>query len=141
MARNTVVNNDSLFSHISEEEKDRRNDIKKYSQFSFWNSLTIKDGFKIQLKLVIPDFWNSEMESMSKKKLLEKLKKYLEMVHKKVDLNNDDTCDEIDLLSKFIKPSDYLSNKRLARKRCIDAIKTISEQHGTVIVQRKRCRK
>ena len=74
MARNTVVNNDSLFSHISEEEKDRRNDIKKYSQFSFWNSLTIKDGFKIQLKQVIPDFWNSEMESMSKKTLLEKLK-------------------------------------------------------------------
>ena len=76
MASNAIVNNDQHFINIPEEEKERREDIKKYSQLSFWKGLSIKEGFRTHLKQVIPQFWNSEMELMSKKDIIKKTKSF-----------------------------------------------------------------
>ena len=85
---------------------------------------------------------------MGKNSILKLLKSCFETVHRiaklevvrfRKDKCNDFTYDEITTLddigrlSKFIHPSPYLSNKRSTKKRKINAIKNISEQHGTTI--------
>ena len=152
IASKLVPNNDSSFTNMSQEEKEKRQDIERYAQHTFWSSLSLKDGFKEQLKKVLPGFWESRMQSMSKKSIMVLLKKYLEFVRNIASLKvvkirnnecNDFTMDElnsmddIDRLSKFIYPSGYLSEMRLSKKRTIDAIKNMSKHNGTEISMKK----
>ena len=58
IAHNSVVDNDVTFTSISPEEKQRREDIKRFASFNFWNSLKVADGFKEQLQAILPEFWS-----------------------------------------------------------------------------------
>ena len=141
IANNLVVDNDITFKYLSPQEIERRNDVERYSQYGFWNSLRVMDGFREQLKEVLVGFWCNEMETVSKSKILIQLDKYLKLIQNISDLkvvrvradnSSDFTSDEIDSLdkigrlSKFVTPSKYLSDMRQSKKRKVDAIKDVS---------------
>ena len=143
IANRSVVDNDVAFKYLSPEEIERRNDIERYAQYGFWNSLRMKDGFKTELKHCLQGFWRNEMESLPKSKILILLDRYLKTIHNIVSLKVvrvkagetfDFTSDEIDSfdnirrLSKFVTPSNYLARTRQSqsRKKKTDAIKDIS---------------
>ena len=82
------------------------------------------------------------MEQMSKKKITDELESYLKLIQNRIttEASNHFTPDELDSLddigklSKYIKPSNYLSEQRKRKKRQIDSIKNISKVNGTAIV-------
>ena len=147
IANNSVVNNDLTFSHMSPEEKERRGDIERFASFNFWKSLNLKDGFKQQLQVILPEFWSliSNMQDMSKKNILVELKKYLESLQKQITINAShhftsaelESLDEIGRLSKFVHPSNYLLEKRQKNKRQINSITNVSRANGANIVYKK----
>ena len=50
IAKNSIVDNDCTFKSVSVEEKERKEDIMRYGNFNFWNTLRVYDGFILQLK-------------------------------------------------------------------------------------------
>ena len=146
LAAKTVVNNDLTFTSISPEEQENQDDIKRFASLSFWKSVKVREGFKEQLKVILPGFWRSDMEKMAKNKIMVELESHLKSVQKYIttDASNNFTSeelenlDEIGKLSKYVNPSNYLSEKRRERKRQVDSIKKVSEANGTTIVYKKK---
>ena len=56
IAENSIVDNDCTFKSVSIEQKERKEDIMRYGNYNFWNTLNVRDGFKLQLKQILLGF-------------------------------------------------------------------------------------
>jgi hypothetical protein len=144
--------NDKNWTNESTEVVQRRQDLERYAEFNFWNTLTGKEGFKDVLKTTLPKFWKPEFSetAVTLKAIRDQLKKWLERVGKivKKEATNDallgdidiSTYDKYGILGIFIdiENASYLSDKREKATRKAVFIGKLFETNGSLVPDNKR---
>ena len=138
------VGNAATWENISPEERQRRSDLEKLSNKSFWEKLKVKDGFKTMMKDVLPMVWDESCERKSKKALCTNviapfLVKVNAIADKKMsnvlDDRNLEGLDRADILAHFVlyKKTMYLEGERLLSRRRAAATSQLMGSCGTVV--------
>ena len=103
MASETIVDNDKTYLLLSPDVVLQRQYLDTLSQMTFWNNLTVRDGFWWILKEVLPMVWSNKFGTESKKKILAIIKLYLHEVNHIAEgkMNNSIRNDNVDGLEKI----------------------------------------
>jgi hypothetical protein len=146
------IDNDKSWANDSIEVVQRKQDLERYAEFNFWNTLTGKEGFKDVLKTTLPKFWKPEFgeTALTLKAIRDQLKKWLERVGKifKGEATHDallvgiaiTTYDKYGILGLFvdIDNASYLKAKREKAMRKAVFIGKLFETNGSVVADNKR---
>jgi len=129
-AASTIVGNDLLWEDPTIVQ--RKQDLERLASRTFWQGLKVKDGFKDELKVVLPNLWvklvRDEMTMYTKAALLKVIGEHLKDVSKIADkagdnnLSDDDISSDMkrtDILALFVKQDATmcLSDARAAAKK------------------------
>ena len=116
--------------------------MKKLSLPSFWKKLTIRDGFREQLRLVLPGIWENDFEKATKKAIMAKVAPYLKKVvvlSENPSGPSDLTLDDVlrlskwDILALFVKheATTYLLDNRTTFQNWKMAVSELIQVNGS----------
>ena len=135
-AKENGVNNDKIWESIDEATKEKRDNLDKLRKITFWR--TVPAGqIKMDVKNVLPGFWKQECGSMTKTRLIELIKTYLNVVESSLESTSLEKYSQIELFIKSDQ-SEYLNSKKKHQKMKYNAWKNVFETCGTHIADRKR---
>ena len=80
MAEGLALNYDTTFERVDHGEREKRDMMDKVMGITFWNKVTVKNGYNDKLSRTFPKFWNSEVTTMGKTAMRPLLKKFLDEV-------------------------------------------------------------
>ena len=135
-AKENGVNNDKIWESIDEATKEKRDNLDKLRKITFWR--TVPAGqIKMDVKNVLPGFWKQECGSMTKTRLIELIKTYLNVVESSLESTSLEKYSQIELFIKSDQ-SEYLKSKKRHQMIKYNALKNVFETCGTHIADRKR---